>query len=122
MRRIIDSQVMEMIKLTKENPGKLTLAGLARELDISRSSVRLYSKQLGLPVKSKRPPYPQEQIDFVKANAATITNAEVSKKLGIKPYQAQDIAKKAGVKFFVKTRPKVESEFFEHDQYYSRIW
>lgn len=120
MRRNVDKEILEMVRLTKENPGKHTIYSLALELDISISTATNYVKELELPVKKCRTNWTDEQLQFVKDNAATITNPRACKVLGLKPYQVQDIATKVGVKFFVKKKEKVESEFFEHDK--SGIW
>lgn len=116
MRRNIDQQVLEMIKITKENPGKYTMASLSHELDIGLSSARSYSLELGLQLK-RRTVYTDQQRQFVKDNATTMTNPEICKAIGLRPYQVHDIANKEGVTVLVMRKAESQqSEFFEHDK------
>jgi Mn-dependent DtxR family transcriptional regulator len=123
MRRNVDTQILELIRLTKEKPFELTMQSLAHELDVAYSTVKSYAKELCLPVRTKRTKYTPEQIEFVRTNAAVMTNGQISRALELKPYQVQDIADKVDITVLVKRKTntvKTESEFFEHDK--SGIW
>lgn len=120
MRRNVDTQILEMIRLTREKPFELTMQSLSHELDIAYSTVKNYAKELCLPVRIKRIKYTLEQIEFVRTNAAIMTNGEISRALELKPYQVQDIADSEGVEVLIKRKvnsAKIVSEFFEHDKY-----
>jgi hypothetical protein len=94
------------------------VASLAYKFDLSTTKVYNFSKEMDLKVKKKFQ-YTPEQLEFVKANAATMTNSQICKALKLKPYQVQDIGNKLGVSFYViKPKEKVETEFFQHDKFY----
>jgi len=119
MRKSLEPFINEMIRIAKENPGKYSSRSLAEKSGVAYSTAHQYCNKFDLPIRRKKE-YAKDQIEFVIANHKKMTQAEVGRAIGLQPYQVYDIARANKLDFKIRPiKPREESEFFEHDPYYS---
>jgi hypothetical protein len=111
-------QYEKLVEITKEEPGVHSVRSLSIQFKVHNSTIWRYVRELNLPVKMPLE-YTEEQKEFVLNNASTMTKAEICRASGLQYHQVANIAKMAGIEFFERVRVREESEFFEHDPYYS---